>query len=225
MKTLPLLFENSEILVINKPSGIAVQGGEKVSNPVDEVLSKQIGQKVFPVHRLDKDTAGILVVAKTSIAARKWTNIICSGGIKKQYSAICSGELIDNNKISFPSGVISTPIGKGNEKKSALTEYKIINSTKIPIEAEEISLSFFELTLGTGRMHQIRIHLAQAGCPIVADDKYGNFKLNRKLKKTLGIKTLQLAATKLELTIDGKKMLFQIPLPEHMENPYQKYFL
>lgn len=224
MKTLPVLFENSEILIINKPAGIAVQGGEKVFNPVDEILCQQIGQKVFPVHRLDKDTAGILVVAKTSVSAKKWTNIISSGRIKKQYSAICFGFLPQTQKNNS-TGTFNFPIEKGQSKKDALTQYKIIDSKIIVTAEEEIHLSFFNLTLGTGRMHQIRIHLAQAGCPIIADDKYGNFKLNRKFKKLFGIKKLQLAATNLEIPIDGKKILFNIPLPEHMENTYAKLFL
>ena len=91
MNVLPILFENDEILIINKRAGLAVQGGEKVSHSVDELLAKQIGQKVYPVHRLDKDTSGILVVAKSSSAAGKWTQLIASGSVKKQYTAFCLG--------------------------------------------------------------------------------------------------------------------------------------
>lgn len=64
MNELPIIFENDEILLINKRAGLAVQGGEKVSFPMDELLQKQLGYKIYPVHRLDKETSGILVVAK-----------------------------------------------------------------------------------------------------------------------------------------------------------------
>ena len=83
---------------------------------------------------------------------------------------------------------------------------------------ETFPVSLLELTLGTGRTHQIRIHLAQNGCPIIADDKYGNFKTNKILRRYAKIKTLQLAATKLTLPINGKNTTFEIPLPDCFYN-------
>ena len=77
-------------------------------------------------------------------------------------------------------------------------------------------ISLLELTLGTGRTHQIRIHLSLAGCPILADDRHGNFKVNKLIRKSLGIKTLQLAATRLTLPLEGRPATFQVPLPPHM---------
>ena len=65
MSVLPIVFENEEIFVVNKPKGVAVQGGEGVKHPLDEMLTQQVGYKIYPVHRLDKDTSGLLVVAKT----------------------------------------------------------------------------------------------------------------------------------------------------------------
>ena len=222
MNALPILFENDEIILINKKSGLAVQGGEKVSHSVDELLAKQIGQKVYPVHRLDKDTSGILVVAKSSVAAGKWTQLIASGSVKKQYTALCLGIPggFSINNATGKKGIFNSDVGSGKDKRSAHTEY-IIKSVKM-FSNEEIEdtfpVSLLELTLGTGRTHQIRIHLAQNGCPIIADDKYGNFKTNKILRRYAKIKTLQLAATKLTLPINGKNTTFEIPLPDCFYN-------
>ena len=85
MNKLQILFENDEIRVINKPQGLAVQGGKDVKTSVDTELALQTGEKIYPVHRLDKETCGILVTAKNPQAATKWTNLIGSKQVKKQY--------------------------------------------------------------------------------------------------------------------------------------------
>ena len=91
MKGISLLFENSEILLVNKEAGVSVQGGAGVSHPLDEELSRQVGYRVHLVHRLDKDTAGMLIVAKNSAAAARWMQIISGREAIKEYSAVCIG--------------------------------------------------------------------------------------------------------------------------------------
>lgn len=91
MKGISLLFENSEILLVNKEAGVSVQGGAGVSHPLDEELSRQVGYRVHLVHRLDKDTAGMLIVAKNSAAAARWMQIIAGREAIKEYSAVCIG--------------------------------------------------------------------------------------------------------------------------------------
>ena len=91
MKGISLLFENSEILLVNKEAGVSVQGGAGVSHPLDEELSRQVGYKVHLVHRLDKDTAGMLIVAKNSAAAARWMQIIAGKEVVKEYHAVCIG--------------------------------------------------------------------------------------------------------------------------------------
>lgn len=229
MNALPVVFENDEILLINKRAGLAVQGGARVSHPVDELLAEQTGRKVYPVHRLDKDTSGLLLVAKSSAAAAKWTALIASGSVRKQYTAICVG--IPGEAAPGSSGVFRSDVGSGRERRSALTEYKILATAEAPPcaeaqdrEAESVRLSLLELALGTGRTHQIRIHLAQSGCPVAADDKHGNFRVNKILRRAAGIRTLQLAATRLTLPIDGRARVFSVPLPEHMRSAAESLF-
>lgn len=229
MKEIPIIYENNEILIVNKGAGLAVQGGEGVKNPLDSLLSEQLGAKVYPVHRLDKETSGLLVVAKTSAAAHLWTGLIASGQVKKEYQALCFG-LVQGLKSSSAlgkTGRLTQQVQVAGAGKTAETFYQVAGvfpATEIAAMAEHLAdlgenplFSLLNLTLGTGRTHQIRIHLAQAGCPILADDKHGNFKVNKLVKKAVGIKTLQLTATRLTIPLEGRATTFQIPLPSHME--------
>lgn len=235
MKEISIIYENDEILVINKPTGLAVQGGEGVRNPLDQLLARQLGVKVYPVHRLDKETAGLLVVARTSAAAGLWTRLIASGQVKKEYQALCFG-LVQGLKAESAlgkTGRLTRQVRVAGEGKSAETFYRVARifpleprlqrESELPREEgmqtalpPHATVSLLELTLGTGRTHQIRIHLSQAGCPILADDKHGNFKVNKIIRRSLGIKILQLAATRLTLPLEGRPATFEVPLPPHM---------
>ena len=229
MKEIPIIYENNEILIVNKRAGLAVQGGEGVKNPLDSLLCEQLGVKVYPVHRLDKETSGLLVVAKTSAAAHLWTGLIASGQVKKEYQALCFGLVqgLKSNSALGKTGRLTQKVQVAGAGKTAETFYQVAGifpAAEIAAMAEQVAdlgtnplFSLLNLTLGTGRTHQIRIHLAQAGCPILADDKHGNFKVNKLVKKAVGIKTLQLAATRLTIPLEGRATTFQIPLPPHME--------
>ena len=85
MNSIPVLYENEEILVINKPAGLAVQGGNGISHSLDKDFSQTLGYKIFLVHRLDRDTSGLMIVAKSAFAANKWTKLIGSKAAKKEY--------------------------------------------------------------------------------------------------------------------------------------------
>lgn len=206
MNGLTILYEDEEIFVISKNSGLAVQGGANIKHSIDVDFADEIGQKIFLVHRLDKDTAGLMIVAKNPIAAAKWTKLISGKTVKKEYIAICAGT------IEPKKGIICEKIVQHGEEKKAVTNYEVEKE----IETECGKLSQIRLLLETGRMHQIRIHLAKNSCPIAGDDQHGNFKLNKQLKKTLGIKKLLLASVKLTVPLQSKNQVFEIPLPEYM---------
>ncbi|MDD7609920.1 MAG: RluA family pseudouridine synthase [Spirochaetales bacterium] len=192
--------------MISKNSGLAVQGGANIKHSIDVDFAEEIGQKIFLVHRLDKDTAGLMIVAKNPAAAAKWTKLISGKTVKKEYIAICAGT------IEPKKGIICEKIVQHGEEKKAVTNYEVEKE----IETECGKLSQIRLLLETGRMHQIRIHLAKNSCPIAGDDQHGNFKLNKQLKKTLGIKKLLLASVKLTVPLQSKNQVFEIPLPEYM---------
>ena len=220
MKQIPILYENDEILLINKAAGVAVQGGEKIVHPLDAELSLQEGYKVYLVHRLDRETAGILVVAKNPAAAAKWTKLIGSGRVTKEYRAVCVG--IPNGG---KTGTITEHIVQHGQDKCAITQYKVLSTGVIGMDDDEDrrTLSLLSLTLGTGRMHQIRIHLAKIGCPIAGDDRHGDFKANKLLRKTAGIKRLMLASCRLTLPLGNENATFTIPLPDYMQRIIDKF--
>ena len=206
---IPIIYENNEIFIINKPAGLAVQGGQGVVHSVDRDFAEQTGQKVYLVHRLDKDTAGLMIIAKNPVAAGKWTKIIGSKIARKEYAALCAGY------INPKSGIIKDNVVQHGDEKSAVTHYSVEKEWTVPYENEngsgEIPLSLIRLQLETGRMHQIRIHLAKNGCPIAGDDQHGNFKINKLLKKVCKIKRLQLAAVRLTIPLDGSERMFEVP--------------
>ena len=231
MTQIPILFEDDEIFVINKPSGVAVQGGEGIAHPLDEEFSKQVGFKVYLVHRLDKETCGLMVVAKNPKAASKWIDLIASKQVQKEYTAVCFGEPEINGKKQ-KSGTISGTVvkknGKNQREQSAVTNFTVEKTwtQEIPVFSDNpeeeasklvpLTFSKIHLKLGTGRMHQIRIHLASVGAPICGDDKHGNFKQNKLAKKHLKIKNLLLCSSKLTIpTQDGKIKSFEIELPDY----------
>ena len=213
MEHFTVLFEDSEILLINKKYGICVQGGAGVSHSLDEELSKQCGYKIHLVHRLDKDTEGILVVAKNAQAAAKWTRLIGEKSAKKEYYAWCAG-IPQINGRECKNGKLVSNIEQHGRKVSAELFYDIIEEKKISLEEKELTVFLVHIVLGTGRLHQIRIQFAKAGAPLLADDQHGDFKLNKLLRKA-GIKKLQLCAKRLTLPLNGKERTFEIDLPSH----------
>ena len=230
MKDLSILFENEEILIVNKPYGVSVQGGAGVSHPLDEELSKMLGYKIYLVHRLDKETVGILIVAKSPKAASKWTSMIASDKVKKEYYAICIGSPVVNGKKSR-QGTINGVLQAHGREMSAQTHFEVekecvLHQSITSGETEktvDVPLSLVHITLGTGRMHQIRIQMAKNEAPLAGDDQHGNFKINKIIRRA-GIKKLCLASTKLTVCMDGKDYVFEIKLPEHMQSIVDKYF-
>jgi len=216
LRQIEVLFENDFCLVLNKPPGLPVQGGKAVRVSLDSILSETVHPRPFLVHRLDKETSGLILVAKTRESAQNFSALFSGGGerikervIVKKYLGVCSG-------IPSPEqGLISDTLDLKGKQMVSITRYKLLSSRILG----EAKVSLLELELGTGRMHQIRRHLAMKGCPILGDDKYGNFRLNKTLRKTIALKNLLLHASKLSIPPsppflpDGLEIT--APLPEY----------
>ncbi|MDR1444595.1 MAG: RluA family pseudouridine synthase [Treponema sp.] len=201
MKRIEILFENAHCLVLNKPAGLAVQGGEGVENSLDRILEAEFSPRPLLVHRLDKDTSGLILAAKNREAAARFSALFAgrggltargpsarTPGMRKLYLAVCAG-------CPQPAGgIIRLNLEVRGGSREAETGYRVLGSLPLPGGG---SCSRLELELGTGRTHQIRRHLARIGHPVLGDDKYGDFALNKALRKNPGLKRLLLHAFRL----------------------------
>lgn len=193
--------------MINKPAGLAVQGGKGVKSSLDVILAQNYSPPPLLVHRLDKDTSGIVLTAKSPQAAALFSRLFGSDRKTiKEYIAVCAG-CPENNQ-----GVIKDDLQIRGTRKYAETSYRLIKTFTL----DGLTLSALLITLGTGRMHQIRRHLAMTALPILGDDKYGNFALNKTLRKNAGIKRLLLHAHRLTIT-DGYQLDVTAPLPDYFD--------
>ena len=201
MNSIEILFENNEILIINKPVQLAVQKGKGINKSLIEILEKDLNKKIYPVHRLDMDTSGCLIIAKNKEAASKYSKLFFDNKIEKTYHAIVYGH------FNSPFGVIYDDIKVKGKNKKAETGYNVIKKFA--------KYSLVEIKIMTGRMHQIRIHFNKINHPIVGDNKYGNFSLNKELNKKFNIKKLMLYAKSINI---NKKIKIKAPLPDHFKD-------
>jgi 23S rRNA pseudouridine955/2504/2580 synthase len=210
-----LIYEDSDILVFNKPSGLAVQGGSGVSQDVDRLLcafATRKGRRPKLVHRLDRQTSGVLVVAKTSPAAAHLSDQFARRTTQKLYQALCSGVpeaaegTIDAPLVRHVDrGLDLMRIATSNDTgaQSATTMWRVIDAFQ--------SACLIEASPQTGRMHQIRVHLAALGHPIAGDVKYGGLLALGGIM----VPRLMLHASRLEFVhpASGERMRFDAPLP------------
>ena len=208
LKQLEIIYEDTSCIVINKPAGLAVQGGKGIGVSLDSILAKEWQHRPYLVHRLDRDTSGLILVARTKMAAAGFSDIFArQQGIIKRYRAVCKG------KPEKQEGTIKLDLTVRGQVKKSTTRYKVQGSLL------DGDYSLLELEPGTGRMHQIRRHLALTGNPILGDDKYGDFPLNRHLRKTMKLKHLLLHASGLIIrqTPIGLSLDLNAPLPAYFE--------
>jgi 23S rRNA pseudouridine955/2504/2580 synthase len=211
VKNIEILYEDEYIIVVNKPAGLAVQGGEGVKTSLDTIFAEIRTPKPLLVHRLDKDTSGVLLAAKGREAAARFSRLLNSPKISKQYIAVCVGR--PKNEY----GVIDDKLLIRGNLKTSETRYKVLKTSVF--KEENLEYSALELELGTGRMHQIRRHLSMNRNPVLGDDKYGDFALNKKLRKNTGLKRLLLHASRLIIK-DGFNADIRAPLPEYLLDFY-----
>lgn len=226
---LPILFEDEALLVVDKPSGIAVHGGSGVSFGVIEALRRQrpLARFLELAHRLDRETSGILLVGKKRSALVALHDMFREGGVggsrgaDKRYLVLVKGRWMD------PVRNVKLPLLKylleSGERRVRVAEGGKTSHTIFRLVARWEHFSLLEAELKTGRTHQIRVHLAHLTFPIAGDEKYGDFALNKALPKT-GLKRMFLHAWKMSLPhpISGKTMALEAPLPEALQHFLQR---
>ena len=214
----PILYEDDAILAIDKPSGVAVHGGSGVSFGVIEQLRSARPQAKFLelVHRLDRETSGILLLAKKRSALTHLHDQMREGQTDKRYLTLVLGKWRNAKQhVKLPLHKFSTQDG---EKRVMVREDGKESHTIFTLQKAWSNYSLLEAQLKTGRTHQIRVHLSHLDFPIAGDDKYGDFARNKELAKQ-GLKRMFLHAHSIIFThpVSGEKLSLHAPLPKELQ--------
>jgi RluA family pseudouridine synthase len=205
-----VIFKNSDILVVDKPPGVSVHNNEDPENLMD-LMQKQLSlKKLFPVHRLDKETSGIQIFAINADAASVYSQLFQQNQVQKIYQGILRGQLKNsepwNQSLTDKSEGRVNPAGVSKNRVPCLTEFKILQKNNY--------FTFCEFDLKTGRQHQIRKHSALSNHPIVGDSRYGDSKYNNKIFGIYNVNRMFLHCT--QITINNQT--FESPLPTEFHN-------
>ena len=218
----PLLLEDDALMAIDKPAGVAVHGGSGVSFGVIEQLrqARPLAKLLELVHRLDRETSGILLVAKKRSALKHLQDQFRERETGKTYLALVQGnwpeklKVIDSalHKFLLPDGERRVKITP-NEDPDGMRSI-----TLVKVAERLVGCTLLEVTIKTGRTHQIRVHLASQGHPIAGDDKYGDFEWNKALQKQ-GLKRMFLHAWRLQFShpATGKRVELKSNLPSELQ--------
>jgi 23S rRNA pseudouridine955/2504/2580 synthase len=216
---LPIVFEDDALIAVNKPAGLAVHGGSGISHGLIESLraARPDARFLELVHRLDRDTSGLLLVAKTRPALTALHAALREGEVDKRYLVLVRGRWRDEKRVvRLALHKFATREGERRVRvddamgREALTTFR----RQQVYRAHEPPLALLEAELGTGRTHQIRVHLAHLGFPLAGDDKYGDFAWNKLLAKE-GLTRMFLHAWRLAFRhpSTGATVALEAPLP------------
>jgi 23S rRNA pseudouridine955/2504/2580 synthase len=225
----PVLFEDEWVLAIDKPAGVAVHGGSGVNFGVIEQLRRARPQAKFIelVHRLDRETSGILLLAKKRAALTRLQDQFRERETGKTYLALALGhwparlKVLDAplHKYLLPDGERRVKVvGKDDpDGMRSVTLVKVRQRIPVALSEQVTEMSLLEVTIKTGRTHQIRVHLASSGHPIAGDDKYGQFDTNRLLQGHQ-LRRMFLHAWRLQFNHPqtGERLELQCPLPPEL---------
>ena len=212
-----VVYEDERLLALDKPSGIAAHGGSGVTFGAIELLrALRPGASLELVHRLDRDTSGILVIAKRRSALLELQGLFRDGAIGKRYLALLVGKLARSGfTVDVPLERSALQGGErmvrvGEEGKASVSHFRLVERRG--------GHSLAEVAIDTGRTHQIRVHAHHIGHPVAGDDKYGDREANRRLRDQAGLRRLFLHAAAMEFSLEqGRRpYLLSAPLPAEL---------
>jgi 23S rRNA pseudouridine955/2504/2580 synthase len=221
-----VLYEDEHLLAVDKPPGLAIHPGSGITGEtlVDQVRAYLVRQgnvtaegefKPSPAHRIDRETSGVVVVAKTRQAMVRLTETFTAGGTDKTYLALAKGRFQKQEgtidlRLAEKQQTYPSKQQRGVNLQAALTHWKKL--------AGGPEATLLELTIETGRTHQIRRHLEAIGHPVVGDTKYGDFPFNRIAQRQWGLRRMFLHSARLALAhpVTKKRLVFESPLPQDL---------
>ena len=222
---LDFIIQTEDYVIVNKPSGLASQPGSS-TRPGESLVEylwewgKKEGLDFKPTiaHRLDQETSGMIIAALHGDTLRDFTRLIREHEVDKYYFALVKGNL-KKDRGTINESLLRTDSAKGSKMlvgqesdkaQKAITHYRV----KQHYEGYDL----VKIKLETGRMHQIRAHFASIGHPLLGDTRYGDFALNREVKKQFGLNRLFLHSCRLEFDWEGEHKVFDCPLPKELQN-------
>lgn len=220
----PILFEDRWLIIVNKPAGVLSHPNPSGKTSAAAFAGRydlkqrcftSAGGSIWLVHRLDQDTSGVLVAALDAATARQCRTAFEQGRVRKAYLALVAG-------FPKPAGTWRDHLGTARERdrvRSRVLKNRTPNAElryRVVASSREHRLSLVEIDLITGKTHQIRVQAASRNHPLVGDDVYGDFELNRRLRRTLGVRRLCLHAMRVELQhpATGGMLRVEAPLPD-----------
>ncbi len=225
METLPVLYRDEHLVAVNKPSGLLVH-----RSPIDrhetrfalQLLRDQIGQRVYPVHRLDKPTSGVLLFALSPEIARALSEQFAGQTVDKHYLAVVRGwcpaqGVIDHPIKDKPDKLADRDKQQDRPAREAVTDYRRLATIELPYQVErypQTRYSLVTLQPRQGRKHQLRRHMKHLGYPMIGDAKYGKGVHNRFFEQRFGCDRLLLASTAMSLVhpVDGTQLWLRAPV-------------
>lgn len=232
MNALSITHIDNDIVVVHKPAGLLVHRTKIDKYETQfllQLLRDQIGQQVFPVHRLDKPTSGLMVLALHKEAARKLTQLFTEKGVYKAYLAIVRG-YVDDQVIDYPlkeelDKMTDAKAQQNKEAQEATTHLTCLSKTELPFAVSRYQTGRFSLVKlepKTGRKHQLRRHMAHIRHPILGDTTHGDGRQNRYAKEHMNLSRLALVASELRFShpFSGENLSFSCELDDNLSEVF-----
>ena len=217
-----IVFEDNRLLALNKPTGLASHGGSGISHgAIESLRALRPGQSLELVHRLDRDTSGLLVVAKKRSALRELQALLREdhgAGIQKKYLTLLAGRMPDG--VMTVDAPLLVGLRQGGERHVTVSPSGKPSTSHFRVLERRDGMSYCEVRIETGRTHQIRVHAQHLNHPVAGDDKYGDVAVNKKLREQTGLKRLFLHAASLRFALEEGRAEYVLdaPLPADLRD-------
>ncbi len=202
-----IVFEDARLLAINKPAGVASHGGSGIAfGAIETLRALRPRESLELVHRLDRDTSGLLLVARKRSALTELQALMRedggrAGNIRKRYLALLTGRMPDG--VMSVDAALHVGLRQGGERHVQVNAAGKASTSHFKVLERRGGQSYCEVRIETGRTHQIRVHAQHIGHPVAGDDKYGDEATNRRLREQVGLRRMFLHASTLEFALDG----------------------